>query len=246
LRVILIIDNYDSFTWNLVHRLGEIDPAVQVRVERNDRITPEQVEAMGPERIIISPGPCGPREAGNSPEIVRRLAGRVPILGVCLGHQCIGDVFGMRVVRHSHPVHGKTSEIHHDGQGIFAGLPNPFIATRYHSLVVAPESVPSAGWAVSAWSEEVGEDGAKRRIVQGLRRVWEGGGGSRPDAKAPLEGVQFHPESFLTEAGPRLLANFLALPVAGGVGAESRANRASVPRGEEGDGGQTMTYRLQM
>ncbi len=207
--MILLIDNYDSFTYNLVQRLGEIGVAeerpgdgLDLRVVRNDKVTTDEVEAMGPTHIIISPGPCTPKEAGVSPAIITRFAGRVPILGVCLGHQCIGDLHGMTVTRHVVPMHGKTSPIRHDGQGIFAGVPSPFVATRYHSLVVLPETVPAKGWAVSAWTDETTESGATRRVVMGLRRVWDGPG-------APLEGVQFHPESFLTLEGPRLLRNFL-------------------------------------
>jgi anthranilate synthase/aminodeoxychorismate synthase-like glutamine amidotransferase len=209
--VILLIDNYDSFTWNLVQRLGEIDPSIDLRVVRNDQITPGQAEALSPSHIIISPGPCTPREAGVSGDIIRNFAGRVPILGVCLGHQCIGDIHGMTVTRHAVPMHGKTSPIQHDGRGIFAGLGNPFTATRYHSLVVLADTIPppdsGGGWAVSAWCDEPlpGPDAGTRRVVMGLRRLWP------PNAphRAPLEGVQFHPESFLTVEGPRLLANFL-------------------------------------
>jgi anthranilate synthase/aminodeoxychorismate synthase-like glutamine amidotransferase len=223
--MILLIDNYDSFTYNLVQRLGEIAAAetedaeghasrgrrLELRVVRNDKITADEAEAMAPTHVIISPGPCTPREAGVSPEIIRRFAGRVPVLGVCLGHQCIGDMHGMTVTRHVIPMHGKTSPIFHDGQGIFAGLPSPFVATRYHSLVVLPETVPASGWVVSAWTEEATESGQTRRVVMGLRREWggEGATGEKPAAKAPLEGVQFHPESFLTLEGPRLLRNFL-------------------------------------
>lgn len=205
--MILLIDNYDSFTWNLVQRIGELDPTIDLRVVRNDRITPDEAEALAPSRVIVSPGPCSPREAGVSNEIVSRFAGRVPVLGVCLGHQCIGDVNGMTVARHARIMHGKTSPIHHDGKGIFRGLPNPFIATRYHSLVVLPETVPPTGWEISAWTDET-IDGRTTRVVMGLRRVWSAGAAST----APLDGVQFHPESFLTTEGPRLLANFLGLP----------------------------------
>jgi anthranilate synthase/aminodeoxychorismate synthase-like glutamine amidotransferase len=228
--VILLIDNYDSFTYNLVQRLGEIDPRIAaegaLKVVRNDQITPDQAEALHPSHIIISPGPCTPKEAGVSSDIIRRFAGRVPILGVCLGHQCIGDIHGMTVTRHTVPMHGKTSPIHHDNQGVFRGLSNPFTATRYHSLVVLAETVPplapdGSGWAVSAWVDEsVGsrmsdvESASSHtsdiphptsHIVMGLRRIWP------KDAphQAPLEGVQFHPESFLTLEGPRLLKNFL-------------------------------------
>jgi anthranilate synthase/aminodeoxychorismate synthase-like glutamine amidotransferase len=215
--VILLIDNYDSFTWNLVQRLGELDPKLEVGkdllVVRNDQITPDQAQALnnnkGPSRIIISPGPCTPKESGVSPQIIGRFAGRVPILGVCLGHQTMADMDGMTVARHAVPMHGKTSPIHHDSRGLFAGLSNPFDATRYHSLVVLPETIPPRqqgkdGWEVSAWTDElIQETGQSRRVVMGLRRVWV------DSRRAPLEGVQFHPESFLTLEGPKLLKNFL-------------------------------------
>ncbi len=215
--MILLIDNYDSFTYNLVQRLGEIDGSLHVHVVRNDRITPDQAEALnsgkGPSHLIISPGPCTPKEAGCSAAMIERFAGRIPVLGVCLGHQTIGDLHGMTVQRHVVPMHGKTSPIHHDGQGLFASLSNPFTATRYHSLVVLPETIPSPtpdgrGWAVSAWTDEpidaAKPAGPTRRVVMGLRRVW-----AHTETRAPLEGVQFHPESFLTLEGPKLLANFL-------------------------------------
>jgi len=223
--VILLIDNYDSFTWNLVHRLGEIDrtlePGRDLVVVRNDRITVEGVRGLndgaGPTHIIISPGPCTPREAGVSGKVIAAFAGRVPVLGVCLGHQCMAEEHGMVVERHPILMHGKTSPVRHDGEGLFEGLPNPFIATRYHSLIVRASSVPSGpdadgnAWAVSATSTE--PDGTE--VVMGLRRVW--GEPAWPDGtpKQPLEGVQFHPESFLTEDGPALLANFLAMGPAG-------------------------------
>lgn len=216
--MILLIDNYDSFTWNLVQRLGELDPTLDLGrdllVARNDKITPEQAAAIdagrGPSHVIISPGPCSPAEAGVSSAIIERFAGRVPVLGVCLGHQCIGAMHGMTVARHIIPMHGKTSLISHDGRGVFRGLSNPFTATRYHSLVVLADTIPPAspgqdGWAVSAWTDEDDGEGGKRRVVMGLRRVW------RDATMMPLEGVQFHPESFLTEEGPRLLANFLQM-----------------------------------
>ncbi|MEM1424196.1 MAG: aminodeoxychorismate/anthranilate synthase component II [Planctomycetota bacterium] len=199
--MILVIDNYDSFTWNLVQRLYEVDAGLDVRVVRNDKITADEAEALAPQRIIVSPGPCTPQESGVSRSIIERFAGRVPVLGVCLGHQCIGDLNDMPVVRHARIVHGKTSPIHHDNRGLFAGLPNPFTATRYHSLVIPEDAVPDdPAWAVSAWTTDT-VDGADRRVVMGLRK-------SHPDGPA-LEGVQFHPESFLTDAGPQLLANFL-------------------------------------
>jgi len=193
--VILLIDNYDSFTYNLVQRIGALDAGLDLRVVRNDKITADEAEALSPSHVIVSPGPCTPRESGVSNAIIERLAGRVPVLGVCLGHQCIGFSHGMTVRRADRLMHGKTSLIHHDGEGVFAGLTNPFIATRYHSLIVERDTVDTAQWTLSAWTDE-GE-------VMGLRRKW---------SKPPLEGVQFHPESFLTDEGPRLLANFLGLP----------------------------------
>ena len=186
---VLVIDNYDSFTYNLVQYLGEL--GAELRVYRNDQITVEEVEGMRPERIVISPGPGTPERAGITLELIRRMAGKVPILGVCLGHQAIGQAFGARVVRGWRIMHGKTSPIHHDGRTIFQGLDNPFQATRYHSLVVDPQSVPDC-LEVSAWTAE-GE-------VMGLRH-----------RELPLEGVQFHPESILTVQGKQLLANFLRL-----------------------------------
>ena len=207
--MILLIDNYDSFTWNLVQRLGELDPSLEpgrdLVVVRNDALDADGVRTIDsgrpPSHLIVSPGPCTPDEAGNSPALVAALAGEIPILGVCLGHQCIGAVNGMTVARHAVPVHGKTSMVHHDGKGLFVGVSDPFQATRYHSLVVVPETVAD-GWIVSAWTDEPLEDGSMRRVVMGLRRDW---------ARAPVEGVQFHPESFLTLEGPRLLANFLLM-----------------------------------
>ena len=188
--MILLIDNYDSFTYNLVQRLGEIDAGLDVRVFRNDQITPDEVELLRPSHLIISPGPCTPKEAGVSNEVLRRLSPTTPTLGVCLGHQCIGHVFGGEVVRNSRIMHGKTSLIHHDGQGVFRGLSNPFEATRYHSLVIRRDSFSNPDFVISAWTEE-GE-------IMGVRhRTW------------PLSGVQFHPESFLTVEGPQLLRNFL-------------------------------------
>jgi anthranilate synthase/aminodeoxychorismate synthase-like glutamine amidotransferase len=188
--MILLIDNYDSFTYNLVQRLGELDAALDVRVYRNDKITPDEVAALQPSHIIISPGPCTPREAGVSNEVLRRFAPRIPTLGVCLGHQCIGHNFGGEVVRNYRIMHGKVSLIHHDNQGVFRGLSNPFEATRYHSLVIRRETFANPDFVISAWTDE-GE-------IMGLRhRHW------------PLFGVQFHPESFLTVEGPKLLRNFL-------------------------------------
>jgi anthranilate synthase/aminodeoxychorismate synthase-like glutamine amidotransferase len=190
--MILLIDNYDSFTYNVVQRLGELDGSIDVRVFRNDQITVEQIAELKPSRIIVSPGPCTPREAGISNEVLRRFAPTVPILGVCLGHQCIGHVFGGEVVRNARIMHGKTSPIHHDNQGVFRGLSNPFEATRYHSLIIRRETFRNADFVVSAWTDE-GE-------IMGVRhRTW------------PLHGVQFHPESFLTVEGPRLLKNFLEM-----------------------------------
>ena len=191
--MILMIDNYDSFTYNLVQRLGEIDPDRQVRVFRNDAITPAEIEELGPERIIISPGPCTPNEAGISVEVVAHFAGKVPLLGVCLGHQAIAQAFGGRIRRAERLMHGKTSEIYHDGRGVYAGLPNPFTATRYHSLIVERETLPEQ-FEVTAWTD--------RNELMGIRH-----------REHPLEGVQFHPESFLTHDGPQLLDNFTAMAV---------------------------------
>lgn len=217
--MILLIDNYDSFTWNLVQRLGEIDRSLRVGTDllvvRNDEIDADGAETINagrpPARIIISPGPCTPKEAGCSASIIQRFAGRVPVLGVCLGHQTMADMDGMIVERHVIPMHGKTSPIHHDSRGLFADLSNPFEATRYHSLVVRPESIPPRvpgrdGWEVSAWTNDIdAKTGTARRVVMGLRRIWADPG------RVPVEGVQFHPESFLTVEGPRLLANFLTM-----------------------------------
>jgi anthranilate synthase/aminodeoxychorismate synthase-like glutamine amidotransferase len=189
--MILLIDNYDSFTYNLVQRLGEIDPSLQMQVHRNDQITLDQIDELKPAHIIISPGPCTPREAGISNDVLKRYAGTVPILGVCLGHQCIGHSFGGEVVRNERIMHGKVSPIHHDDTGVFAGLSNPFDATRYHSLVIRRETWTNPDFVVTAWTKE-GE-------IMGVRhKAW------------PLYGVQFHPESFLTVEGPKLLRNFLA------------------------------------
>jgi anthranilate synthase/aminodeoxychorismate synthase-like glutamine amidotransferase len=184
---VLVIDNYDSFVYNLVQELGELgaDPVVF----RNDAVDVAGIRAEGPDAVLISPGPGRPEDGGVSLEAIRALAGEIPLLGVCLGHQCIGQAFGGEIVAAPHLMHGKTSEIHHDGSGIFAGLPNPFVATRYHSLVVRPDSVPS-DFVVTATST----DG----VVMGLRH-----------RTLAVEGVQFHPESVLTASGPALLANFL-------------------------------------
>ena len=185
--MLVMIDNYDSFTYNLVQYFGELGE--EVRVVRNDEASVEDVEAMAPARVVISPGPCTPNEAGVSLDLIKRLAGRIPILGVCLGHQAIGQAFGGRVVRASQVMHGKVSHIHHDAKGVFAGLPQDFIATRYHSLVVGRESIPDC-LEVSARSED-GE-------IMGLRH-----------RELEVEGVQFHPEALLTEHGHEMLKNFL-------------------------------------
>ncbi len=194
--MLLLIDNYDSFTYNLVQRIGELDPTIELRVVRNDKITVDEAAALDPTHLLLSPGPCTPKETGICPQLIEHFRGQIPILGVCLGHQAIADVHGMVVQRHSVLMHGKTSEIHHDGQGIFEGLPNPFTATRYHSLIVDSASVGD-GFQMSAWTED--------HEVMGLR--WVGG----QNDQSPMDGVQFHPESFLTDEGPALLANFLGL-----------------------------------
>lgn len=185
--MILMIDNYDSFTYNLVQYLGEMGEELQVY--RNDKITIEEIERLKPDRIVISPGPCTPKEAGISVEVVKRFAGKVPILGVCLGHQCVGHAFGARIVGADRLMHGKTSMIQHDGKSLFKGLPNPFEATRYHSLVIERETMPSC-LEITA-ETDIGE-------IMGVRHK-----------ELAVEGVQFHPESILTPCGKDLLRNFL-------------------------------------
>jgi anthranilate synthase component 2 len=185
--MLLMIDNYDSFTYNLVQYLGELGEEVVVR--RNDEITVEEVEALKPARIVVSPGPCTPNEAGISVPLIERLAGKMPILGVCLGHQSIGQAFGGKIVHAKELMHGKTSKIHHKDIGVFKGLPNPFLATRYHSLVIERESLPDC-LEITAWTDD-GE-------IMGVRHK-----------TLAIEGVQFHPESILTEHGHDLLQHFL-------------------------------------
>lgn len=197
--MLLLIDNYDSFTWNLVHCIGVIDPSLEIRVVRHDDVAAAEVLEMGPSHVVLSPGPCTPAEAGVCGEVVKTVSGRIPLLGVCLGHQVIADVHGMDVVRHDTPVHGKTSSVHHDGRGIFEGVESPFEATRYHSLIVRRDSV-SPEFEVSAWTAG-GE-------VMGLR--WKGGWPAGPAAS--LTGVQFHPESFMSVRGPQLVRAFLNQP----------------------------------
>jgi anthranilate synthase/aminodeoxychorismate synthase-like glutamine amidotransferase len=191
--MVFVLDNYDSFTYNLVQYLGELGAAVVVR--RNDELTVEEVEALRPERILLSPGPCTPHEAGILVPLIRHMAGKTPILGVCLGHQAIGEAFGGQVVRARTLMHGKTSPVEHDGKGVFAGLASPLTCTRYHSLIVAEESLP-AELLVSARTPEA--KGAGGSVIMGLRH-----------RSLPIEGVQFHPESVLTEGGHRMIRNFL-------------------------------------
>ncbi len=199
--MIFVLDNYDSFTYNLVQRLGEIDSSLEIEVARNDEVTIADIEQMEPERIIVSPGPCTPAEAGISKDVIAHFGPRVPVLGVCLGHQSIGEVYGGHVARAPRLMHGKTSLIHHDGQGVFAGLENPFVATRYHSLIV-PEETFAEDLVATAWTRDDGHPPE----VMGLRH-----------RRFPVHGVQFHPESFLCDAGMQLLQNFLELP-AGAAG----------------------------
>ena len=191
--LIFVLDNYDSFTYNLVQYIGELGAEVEVR--RNDQVTVNQVEKMRPEKIVVSPGPCTPHEAGISIELIRHFAGKVPVLGVCLGHQAIGEAFGGQVVRAAHLMHGKTSAVMHDNRTVFQGLPMPMTATRYHSLIVEEKNLP-VELEVSAWTTE--KDGT--RTIMGLRH-----------RRYPVEGVQFHPESVLTDAGKKLVENFLAV-----------------------------------
>jgi anthranilate synthase/aminodeoxychorismate synthase-like glutamine amidotransferase len=187
--MLLIIDNYDSFTYNLVQKFGEVSPATEVKVFRNDKITLQEIERLAPTHIVISPGPCTPREGGISNDIIRHFGPKLPILGVCLGHQCIGFVHGAEIVRADRIMHGKTDQIHHDGKTIYRQMPNPFTATRYHSLIIKPGTL-SSDFEITARTDQ--------NEIMGVRhKTW------------PLEGVQFHPESFLTEQGERLLANFL-------------------------------------
>jgi anthranilate synthase component 2 len=193
--MILLIDNYDSFTYNLVQRLGEIDPSLELEVHRNDQISLEEIDRMAPTHLIISPGPCTPSEAGVSCAAVERFAGQMPILGVCLGHQAIGQATGAEIVRAQRLMHGKVDRIYHDGGSLFTGLPNPFEATRYHSLVVRPETL-SDEFDVCAWSKL--PDGG-REIMAIRHKRW------------PLFGLQFHPESFLTQVGTEMLRQFLQL-----------------------------------
>jgi anthranilate synthase/aminodeoxychorismate synthase-like glutamine amidotransferase len=208
--MLILIDNYDSFTYNLAQYLGEL--GADVRVLRNDAATVEEIEALAPSHIVISPGPCTPDEAGISMPVVRRFAGVVPILGVCLGHQSIGQAFGGRVVRAGVVMHGKLSKIFHDEKGLFAGVENPFVATRYHSLVVAPESLPDClEITAKTWTDEI--MGVRHRAYVGTH--------------APLEGVQFHPESIETRAGKQMLANFLSSGTSSGSSSGLSSARSS-------------------
>ncbi len=188
--MLLVIDNYDSFTYNLVQYLGEL--GVAMRIFRNDEITLDQIGELKPDRLMISPGPCSPKEAGLANDILRTFGPRIPTLGVCLGHQCIGHVFGGNVIRAGRLMHGKTSPIHHDGRDLFAGMPNPFTATRYHSLLIERSSLPDC-LQITAETQPEGE-------IMGVRHK-----------QLPIWGVQFHPESILTENGKQILANFLKL-----------------------------------
>jgi anthranilate synthase/aminodeoxychorismate synthase-like glutamine amidotransferase len=191
--VVFVLDNYDSFTYNLVQYLGEL--GAQVEVRRNDELTVDEIQALRPERLVVSPGPCTPQDAGISIELIRHFAGKVPVLGVCLGHQAIGAAFGGEVVRAKTLMHGKTSRVEHDGRTIFEGLESPMTATRYHSLIVNEHALPR-DLEVSAWTS----DGDGTRVIMGLRHK-----------KFPIEGVQFHPESVLTTAGKKMVENFLRL-----------------------------------
>jgi anthranilate synthase/aminodeoxychorismate synthase-like glutamine amidotransferase len=198
--MVFVLDNYDSFTYNLVQYLGEL--GAEVEVYRNDELTVEQVEAMKPDRILLSPGPCTPGEAGILVPLIRSMAAsprRTPILGVCLGHQAIGEAFGGNVVRAEHLMHGKTSAIDHDGKGIFASLPTPLTCTRYHSLIVEEDSLPEE-LAVTARTAENGAGNKNTSVIMGLRH-----------RTLPIEGVQFHPESVLTEGGHQMIRNFLGM-----------------------------------
>lgn len=191
--MVFVLDNYDSFTYNLVQYLGEMGQEIVVR--RNDQTTPAEIEALKPSHIVVSPGPCTPQEAGISIELIRHFAGKIPMLGVCLGHQAIGAAFGGKVVRAAHLMHGKTSQVEHDGRTVFRGVPSPMQATRYHSLIVSEEGLPGE---LEISAHTVDQDGT--RVIMGLRHK-----------RYPIEGVQFHPESVLTQNGRDLLRNFLQL-----------------------------------
>ncbi len=191
--MVFVLDNYDSFTYNLVQYLGELGAEVEVR--RNDQVSLDEIAALRPDRMVISPGPCTPQEAGISVELVRHFGGKLPILGVCLGHQAIGAAYGGRVVRAPALMHGKTSEVEHDGRTIFRGLPSPLTATRYHSLIVEEQSLPPE---LEVTARTAGPDGS--RVIMGLRHH-----------EFPVEGVQFHPESVLTQHGRKLMENFLGM-----------------------------------
>ncbi|MGA9673412.1 MAG: aminodeoxychorismate/anthranilate synthase component II [Terracidiphilus sp.] len=192
--MVFVLDNYDSFTYNLVQYLGEL--GAEVEVYRNDELTVEEVEALKPERILLSPGPCTPQDAGILVPLIRHMAGKTPILGVCLGHQAIGEAFGGQVVRAEHLMHGKTSSVQHDGKGVFAGLPTPLTCTRYHSLIVAEDSLPGE-LAITARTTE---NGSGESVIMGVRHK-----------TLPIEGVQFHPESVLTDGGHEMIRNFLKM-----------------------------------
>jgi len=196
--MVFVLDNYDSFTYNLVQYLGELGAEVEVR--RNDEVTVEEVEALKPERILLSPGPCTPGEAGILVALIRHMAGKAPILGVCLGHQAIGEAFGGEVVRAHSLMHGKTSSVTHDGKGVFSGLPTPLTCTRYHSLIVAEKSLPQELAVTARTPESNGAGSAGGSVIMGLRH-----------RTLPIEGVQFHPESVLTEGGHQMIRNFLEM-----------------------------------
>jgi anthranilate synthase/aminodeoxychorismate synthase-like glutamine amidotransferase len=196
--MVFVLDNYDSFTYNLVQYLGEL--GAEVEVYRNDELTVEQVEALHPDRILLSPGPCTPHEAGILVPLIRHMAGKAPILGVCLGHQAIGEAFGGRVVRAHHLMHGKTSPVDHDGMGIFAGLLTPLTCTRYHSLIVEQDSLPADLIVTARTPEANGAGEAGASVIMGLRH-----------RTLPIEGVQFHPESVLTDGGHQMIRNFLSM-----------------------------------
>jgi anthranilate synthase/aminodeoxychorismate synthase-like glutamine amidotransferase len=188
--MLVLIDNYDSFTYNLVQAFGKVAPKTPIQVFRNDKVTIDQIEALHPTHLVISPGPCTPKEGAISNDVIRHFGPRLPTLGVCLGHQCIGFTAGANVIRAKRLMHGKTDQIHHDGKTIYQGMPNPFTATRYHSLIIENGTLPPE-YDVTAWTDH--------DEIMGVRhKTW------------PLEGVQYHPESFLTEHGERLLANFIA------------------------------------